>query len=740
MAKRVYHLQLRKNGACYGHMGPYASKSAAQADAKAVKNPGIEVLVVPGLPPFYRKTRNAGGKLTFMGFEDPHAQRREAESMIEKAIHRAADPDTDIGFVYDTDGSYLSMEYLNQAHTRAIGMPKRVYLEGLTQAKLNKIWAAFIEDYPASRNRNNSPKPSYSVVLQEKPPGGHWRAMHEVEYGTTSLESALLTAEREANERAREEQGGWQYRTAVYKSRKTDGQPSARPLKTFRPKKGRSNPSRKRNADPDHLLRGVLHALEFGGSVPAQGGKFDEMVAYLQTTPGVLRRVLEYGEMSGKLRRTEKGWAVAKRANRSNPSPGDYLRPCETKLSAAIEGQVIKILKGKKYKGIENVRKDTHSFHNEKTPSFGITFRHRGEDYFLSIVAKGDPTYGGYRGWASTSPDGAAEVKVQRTPLGSTFESGWPEDLWEKLDVKVDGRNDGKWMGRSIVNAIPRRFTDNWKTQNPWKTKRLKRLSNPSRYQSPAAGSKNARYLDGLPASQKRRILKHLADHYGVSVAEIEDEVKDPEAEYLFEYTATDRAMTMEIYNAFKQRGLITNKGRKPKRNMRVITGPYDLDAPPPLLPLYASQDVLLANLADTSAAEIKRGTALMFFSMDGRTYGFKTTKGMTKEAVRFRIMEATHPRDLLLYDIGEPSKAEWDRLKAQGTGEDRPQGGRVLPFRKTNPRKRWSLHKRYSHQWSAENSYTGAVVLGSPAEFRRVAWAKRHGVPKYIVAQAKAR
>jgi len=53
---------------------------------------------------------------------------------------------------------------------------------------------------------------------------------------------------------------------------------------------------------------------------------------------------------------------------------------------------------------------------------------------------------------------------------------------------------------------------------------------------------------------------------------------------------------------------------------------------------------------------------------------------------------------------------------------------------------KRWSLRKRYPHQWSAENSYTGAVVLGSPAEFRSVAWAKRHGVPKYIVAQAKAR
>ena len=58
MAKQVYHLQLRKNGACYGQMGPYAKKSAAQADAKAVKNPGIEVLVVPGAPPFYRKTRN----------------------------------------------------------------------------------------------------------------------------------------------------------------------------------------------------------------------------------------------------------------------------------------------------------------------------------------------------------------------------------------------------------------------------------------------------------------------------------------------------------------------------------------------------------------------------------------------------------------------------------------------------------------------------------------------------------
>jgi hypothetical protein len=51
--------------------------------------------------------------------------------------------------------------------------------------------------------------------------------------------------------------------------------------------------------------------------------------------------------------------------------------------------------------------------------------------------------------------------------------------------------------------------------------------------------------------------------------------------------------------------------------------------------------------------------------------------------------------------------------------------------------KKRWSLLRRYPHQWTAQNSSTGAVVMGKPSEFQNQAWAARHGIPKYIVAEA---
>jgi len=66
----------------------------------------------------------------------------------------------------------------------------------------------------------------------------------------------------------------------------------------------------------------------------------------------------------------------------------------------------------------------------------------------------------------------------------------------------------------------------------------------------------NAKYLDSLPAAKRTKILNHVANHYGVSVAEIKDEVNDPDAENLFEYTATDPVMSMEIYRDFKRQGL----------------------------------------------------------------------------------------------------------------------------------------------------------------------------------------
>ncbi len=75
------------------------------------------------------------------------------------------------------------------------------------------------------------------------------------------------------------------------------------------------------------------------------------------------------------------------------------------------------------------------------------------------------------------------------------------------------------------------------------------------RYMSKTAGSgvENARYLESLTPKKKMEILKHIADHYGVSVREIEEELVDQDAEKLFEYAASNNAMAMEIYQGMSR-------------------------------------------------------------------------------------------------------------------------------------------------------------------------------------------
>lgn len=72
--------------------------------------------------------------------------------------------------------------------------------------------------------------------------------------------------------------------------------------------------------------------------------------------------------------------------------------------------------------------------------------------------------------------------------------------------------------------------------------------------QASGSGASNAEYLDGLPPHQKAKILKAVAKHYGVSVREIEGELKHPEAEDLYEYLAFDRGMAMQVYRDFQRR------------------------------------------------------------------------------------------------------------------------------------------------------------------------------------------
>ena len=73
----------------------------------------------------------------------------------------------------------------------------------------------------------------------------------------------------------------------------------------------------------------------------------------------------------------------------------------------------------------------------------------------------------------------------------------------------------------------------------------------------------NAKYLNGLSAPQKAKILKAVAGHYGVSVREIEGELTDRDAEALYEYLAFDNGMAMQVYRDFKSQRLAAKTAAK---------------------------------------------------------------------------------------------------------------------------------------------------------------------------------
>ena len=62
-------------------------------------------------------------------------------------------------------------------------------------------------------------------------------------------------------------------------------------------------------------------------------------------------------------------------------------------------------------------------------------------------------------------------------------------------------------------------------------------------------GEINGNYLNSISADKKERILKNIAKHYGISLSEAEEEVKDSDAEMLYEYIANDNGLRMEVYN-----------------------------------------------------------------------------------------------------------------------------------------------------------------------------------------------
>jgi len=68
-----------------------------------------------------------------------------------------------------------------------------------------------------------------------------------------------------------------------------------------------------------------------------------------------------------------------------------------------------------------------------------------------------------------------------------------------------------------------------------------------------ASNSANAEYLDSLSPQMRSKILMSVAKHYGTTAREIERELRDRDAEALYEYLAFDKGMAMQVYQDFRQ-------------------------------------------------------------------------------------------------------------------------------------------------------------------------------------------
>jgi hypothetical protein len=66
-------------------------------------------------------------------------------------------------------------------------------------------------------------------------------------------------------------------------------------------------------------------------------------------------------------------------------------------------------------------------------------------------------------------------------------------------------------------------------------------------------GADNAAYLSRVPGAWRDKVLKSIADHYGTSIKEIEDELTDPDAEAVYDYI-DDRKLKMQVYRDFNSK------------------------------------------------------------------------------------------------------------------------------------------------------------------------------------------
>lgn len=72
-------------------------------------------------------------------------------------------------------------------------------------------------------------------------------------------------------------------------------------------------------------------------------------------------------------------------------------------------------------------------------------------------------------------------------------------------------------------------------------------------YEYGKGGMINGKYLDNISTAKKQEILTNIARHYGITNAEAEKEVRDSEAEMLYEYISNNPSLRMEIYRGIEK-------------------------------------------------------------------------------------------------------------------------------------------------------------------------------------------
>ena len=105
----------------------------------------------------------------------------------------------------------------------------------------------------------------------------------------------------------------------------------------------------------------------------------------------------------------------------------------------------------------------------------------------------------------------------------------------------------GTVRGQSKIGGAIQKIT------NPIKAE-LDKLSESDELDEAKKHAANTKYLASVDSRTKARILKAVADHYGISAKEAEDELTDPDAENVYEYLAANRSLAMQVLRDFKQK------------------------------------------------------------------------------------------------------------------------------------------------------------------------------------------